>query len=139
MKRRYLSVAVALLALLCLGGTSVQSAAPQKAICAVEQAIACHPFEACERSLPGAVNLPVLMKLDRSAGVILSRRESGEERSSKIGAESGDDKTHVLQGVDDGNPWNMRIELKTGHFTMTSALSGIGFVAFGLCSSKLLK
>ncbi len=138
MKGRYLLVAVASMALLCLGGTSVQAATPQKAICAVEQAIVCQPFEECERLLPAMVNLPVLLKIDRSAGVILSRRESGEERSSKIGAESGDDTMHVLQGVDAGTPWNIRIELETGRFTMTSARSDVGYVAFGLCSSKLL-
>ncbi len=138
MPRRCLSVAVASMVFFCLGGTSVQAAASQKAICAVEQVIACQPFESCERSLPGAVNLPVLLKIDRSAGVVLSRRESGEERLSKIGAESGDDTMHVLQGVDAGTPWNIRIELETGRFTMTSARSDVGYVAFGLCSSKLL-
>lgn len=84
------------------------------------------------------MNLPVLLKIDRPAGVVLSRHESGEERSSKIGAESGDNTFHVLQGVDDGNPWNMRIGLESGRFTLTSATSDTGYIAFGLCSSKLL-
>jgi hypothetical protein len=114
-------------------------AAPERAICAVEQAIACPPFEPCERNLPGAVNLPTLMKIDRPAGVIISRREAGDARSSKIESESGDENSHVLQGVDDGNPWSVRIDLTTGRFTLTSAQPDTGYVAFGLCSAGILE
>ena len=89
--------------------------------------------------MPRAVNLPVLLKIDRSVGVILSRRESGEERSSKIDGESGDDTVHVLHGIDAWNAWTIRIDLETGRFILTSAQSEVGYVAFGLCSSKLLK
>lgn len=114
------------------------SAAPEKAVCAVEQAIACPPFQACERNLPAAVNLPSLLKIDRSAGIVFSRRESGEERQSKIGSEAGDDTSHVLQGIDRGNPWSMRIDLESGRFVLTSAQPESGYVAFGLCSAKIL-
>jgi hypothetical protein len=114
-------------------------AAPEIAICAVEQAIACPPFAPCERNLPGAVNLPALLKIDRPAGVILSRREAGDERSSKIESESGDENSHVLQGVDDGNPWSIRIDLNTGRFSLSSAQPDTGYIAFGLCSANILK
>lgn len=113
-------------------------AAPEKAVCAVEQAIACPPYEPCDRNLPAAVNLPSLLKIDRPAGVLISRREAGEERVSQIGSESGDDATHVLQGVDQGAPWSMLIDLATGRFTLTSARGDAGYVAFGLCSSRIL-
>ena len=134
-----LTISVVVSALIGLGGASVQAAASQAAICAVEQAIVCAPFEACQRALPRSINLPVLLKIDRSAGVVLSRRESGEERSSKIGAESGDDTFHILQGIDVGSPWSIRFDIKTGRFSLTSAQPVAGFVAFGICSSKLLK
>ena len=62
-----------------------------------------------------------------------------EERKSKIGTESGDDVVHILQGAEADSPWNMRIELETGRFTLTSAHSDVGYVAFGQCSSRLLK
>jgi hypothetical protein len=65
-----------------LGSFGVQAAPPQTAVCAVEQAIACPPFEACERSLPGAFILPTLIKIDRPAGTVLSRLDTGEERAS---------------------------------------------------------
>ncbi len=115
------------------------SAAPEKAICAIEQAISCPPFESCERNLPGAVNLPSLLKIDRAAGTVFSRRDSGEERVSEIGSEGGDDTSHVLQGIDQGNPWSMRIDLETGRFTLTSAQPESGYVAFGLCSARILE
>lgn len=117
---------------------SPAQAAPEKAVCAVEQAIACAPYEPCERNLPASVNLPSLLKIDRSAGVLISRREAGEERISKIGSESGNDATHVLQGVDEGTPWSMLIDLATGRFTLASARGDAGYVAFGLCSSRIL-
>jgi len=125
-------------ALLCLGPGEALAAAAEKAICAVEQTIACAPFEKCERSLPSAVNLPVLLKIDRAAGVILSRTQTGVERSSKIGSESGDDAHHVMQGVEGGEPWSMRVDLKTGRFTLANVQPDAGYVAFGVCSAKIL-
>lgn len=121
-----------------LGAFGAHAAAPEKAICAVEQAIACPAHENCQRSLPGAMNLPVLMKIDRPAGMVISRLESGEQRSSAIGTETGDDAVHTLQGVDGGAAWSMRIDLADGRFTLVSALKATGYVAFGSCSSALL-
>lgn len=125
--------------LACVSSLCAEAAAPDMAICAVEQAIVCPPFEACERSLPGAVNLPTLLKIDRPAGVIVSRREAGGERSSKIGSEAGDDAHHILQGVDEGAPWSIRIDLETGRFVLTSAQAEAGYVGFGLCSARILE
>lgn len=114
-------------------------ATPERAICAVEQAIACPPFEPCARNLAGAVNLPILLKIDRPAGVVISRRDSGGERISKIAGEAGDEASHVIHGIDEGNPWSLRVNLTTGRFTLTSAQEGVGYVAFGLCSASMLE
>ncbi|CTQ55339.1 hypothetical protein LP7551_03880 [Roseibium album] len=111
---------------------------PETAICGVEQAVACPAYEACERTLPSAVNLPALMKIDRAAGVILSKRESGETRTSKIASEMEGDGVHILHGAEDGRPWSIRIDLETGRFTLASAHDDLGFVAFGICSSGLM-
>jgi hypothetical protein len=135
--RRFGSFATA--SVIACGAALPAAAAPEQAICAVEQAIACPPFEPCERNLPSAINLPILLKIDRPAGVIISRRDSGGERTSKIAGESGDDASHVLHGIDDGNPWSLRVNLTTGRFTLTSAQEDVGYIAFGLCSAKMLK
>ena len=139
MKKRCLSTLCGAFAVFALGGLSAQAEAPEAAICAVQQVITCPQFEACERALPSSVNMPVLMKIDRLTGVIVSRRESGEERTSKIGTESGDDAVHILQGTEEGRTWSMRVKLETGAFTLTSADADVGYVAFGSCSSTLLK
>jgi len=122
-----------------IAAASSAQGAPEKAVCAVEQAISCAPYTACERSLPAAINLPSLLKIDRPAGQIVSRRESGEERVSKIGGDAGDEKTHILHGVDQGNPWSMLVDLETGRFTLTSTQRDVAFVAFGLCSASILQ
>ncbi len=119
-------------------GAQIANAAPEKAICAVEQAIACPPYEECQRALPAAVNLPSLMKLDRPSGTVMTNKEGGEERVSKIIGEAVDEDALMLQGIDGQHAWNMRIELATGHFVLTSAAPDAGYVAFGLCSSKIL-
>lgn len=130
-----LSVAAAILN---LSSLSVGAAAAEKVICGVEQAVACPAYEQCERTLPSAVNLPALMMIDRVAGVILSKRESGETRTSKIASEIEGDGVHILQGSEDGRPWSMRIDLETGRFSLASAHDDLGFVAFGVCSSGLM-
>jgi hypothetical protein len=113
--------------------------APEMAICAVEQAISCPPYAPCERNLPSAVNLPSLLKIDRPGGTVTSRLNVGEERKSKIDGEWGDDSVHVLHGIDESKPWSIRVDLATGRFTLTSAQEGVGYIAFGTCSSRLLE
>ncbi len=126
------------IAALGLSAASVRADVPETAICGVEQAVACPAYDQCERTLPGAVNLPSLMKIDRAEGVIVSRREGGETRTSKIASETEGDGVHILQGAEDGRPWSIRIDLKTGRFSLVSAQDDLGFVAFGDCSSELM-
>jgi hypothetical protein len=108
------------------------------AICAVEQAIACSPFEACERSLPGAINLPSLLKIDMEAGAILSVNASGAERSSPIAASTETEAAMTLQGVDNDHPWSLRVGLEDGRFALASVHEGASFSAFGVCSWGIL-
>ncbi len=132
------ALGVSALALAGLATTDAEAAAPDKAICAVQQVVACSPYEPCGRALPGGVNLPVLLKLDRKAGTIVSRRETGEERMSKIGSDTEDAGSVSLQGIDEGVVWGMSVQLDTGAFTMAGATDGLGFTAFGICTSSML-
>lgn len=128
---------VAALSLAAAGAGQADGMAP--AICAVEQTIACTPFEECQRNLPGAVNLPVLIRLDPAVGVIVSRTEAGEERHSEIAAttESGDDL--LLRGVDQGNPWSLRVSTVTGRFMLAVLTGEESVLAYGVCSRSLLQ
>ena len=60
----------AVVAATALSAVPAAAEAPNKALCTVQQAVACGAFEACERMLPGAVNLPALMLFDVDAGTI---------------------------------------------------------------------
>lgn len=138
MSIRQFAMGVGAMAFAGFAPAAAQATAPAKAICAVQQVVACAPYEPCGRILPGALSLPVLLKLDREAGHLISRRESGEERVSTIGSETGDANMHVLQGVDADVAWTMQISLEDGGFTMTAARFDVGYIAFGVCTSSML-
>ena len=110
-------------------------AQPSDAICAVEQIISCEAFQPCERSLPGGVNMPALIKLDHTNGVIVSRTISDGDRTSKIAMTEELEVGYVMSGVDDGNGWSFRIADENGRFTFASAHDGIAFIGFGVCAT----
>ena len=118
---------------------SASAQPPSKAICAVQQAVVCASVNACERSLPAGANLPALLRFDIDAGTIESRRDDGEFRTSKIASSSTHEDALVLQGSDDGHPWAMRINTKSGLFTLSILREDEGFVGFGVCSAKILQ
>lgn len=121
-----------------ISAMSVSVAAPKEAVCAMQQAVACGSFEACERALPAAMNLPALMRFNVDKGMIESRLENGDVRTSKIASSSTDKDTLVLQGVDGGHPWAVRVNTQNGRFTLTVLREGEGFLGFGVCSAKIL-
>lgn len=131
-------LATAFIAASALAG-GAHAAAPNAAICAVEQVAACPAYGECARTLPGAVNLPVLLKIDRAAGEVISRLDDGTNRTSAIGSEVEAEDNLILQGVDAGHPWGLRVELSDGRFVLVSAQAETGFTAFGRCSASLLQ
>jgi hypothetical protein len=128
--------AVALAVTICASAASAE--APKEAVCAVQQAVACGQYEVCERALPAAVNLPALMRYDLGKGIIESRRDDGETRTSKIASSSDEKEALILQGVDGEHPWAMRLNTKNGRFTLTVLREDEAFIGFGVCSSKIL-
>ena len=129
----------AVVAATALSAVPAAAEAPNKALCTVQQAVACGAFEACERMLPGAVNLPALMLFDVDAGTIESRHEDGAIRTSKIASSSSDGEALSLQGTDEGHPWAIRVNTENGSFTLTVLREGEGFLGFGVCSSRILE
>jgi hypothetical protein len=118
---------------------SAHTAYADVAVCATEQAISCAPYEPCDRSLPGAMNLPVLMKIDTEATTIASLQAGGGERSSRISSVAETEQAHLIHGADEHRPWVVQIDKATGRFTGTIAGSGIAFVLFGECTWELVK
>ena len=139
MKYRLLGYQTAVAAAVTFCALSASAETPKQAICAVQQAVACGSFEACERALPAGVNLPALMRFDVGAGIIESRHENGDIRTSKVTSSSTEGEALVLQGVDHGHPWAMRVNTKSGEFTLTVLREGEGILGFGVCSAKILE
>lgn len=109
------------------------------AICAIEQAIACAPFSECERNLPGAFNIPVLMKLDASKSRLTSIAENGQALTSEISSVVETETAIVLSGVDAGQPWAASIAKDTGRMSATVIKQSDTFIVFGECSWGLMK
>ena len=107
------------------------------AICAIEQAIACSPFIECDRNLPGAFNIPVLIKLDRAGSRMTSVAMGGQELMSEISSIVDTESEVVLSGVDNGHPWAARIAKDTGRMSATVIQSDDTFILFGECSWEL--
>ena len=115
------------------------TASADVALCAAEQAISCTPYEVCERSLPGAVNLPSLIKIDTEASEIVSVQSDGQERSSPVASFSETEASQLIHGADGDRPWVVQIDKATGRFTGTVAGDSVAFILFGECSWELMK
>jgi hypothetical protein len=129
--------------LICLGvllatGNPVY-AGPDQFICAAAQAIACSQDEPCIRGSAESVNLPLLLRVSLKEKVIISLREGGEQRSSKILEVIEGEETVVLFGVDKGSAWNIVIDRSDGRMTLTNATYDAGYIVHGACSAKILK
>jgi hypothetical protein len=127
------SLAAAILAL------PASAETPNDGICVMQQAVACGAFEACERALPAAVNLPALMRFDVAKGWIESRSQSGAIRTSKIASSSVEGGALLLQGVDGAHPWALRVNTTNGEFTLSILRELEGYLGFGVCSAKILE
>ena len=131
-----LSAAVVAVATLAL---TASAETPNEGICVMQQAVACGAFDACERALPAGVNLPALMRFDVGKGLIESRNQAGEIRTSKIASSSVDGDALLLQGVDGAHPWAMRVNTTNGEFTLSILRELEGYLGFGVCSAKILE
>lgn len=109
------------------------------AICAIEQAIACSPFSECDRNLPGAFNIPVLIKLDTASSRLTSIAMDGQELTSEILSVVETETAIVLSGVDTDHPWAASIAKDTGRMTATVIHPDDTFIVFGECSWGLAK
>ncbi len=108
------------------------------AVCAVEQIIACEAFKPCERTLPGGLNMPALIKIDHEAGVVVSLASEAGDRTSPIKDVEELEDGYAIHGVDRGHLWSIVYNTETSRFTFASPRQDIGFMGFGVCASKIL-
>ena len=108
------------------------------AICAVQQAIVCEAYSPCERALPGAVNLPALLRIHKDKKLVETRREDGSVRTSPFESASVTDDAYILQGTDEASPWGLRIDKSNGRMVFTVARADAGYMGFGVCSAAIL-
>lgn len=73
-------------------------AAPNTFICAAAEAVACAPDEPCTRGSAAKVNLPLIWKVNFKEKIIVSLRETGEERTSKILEVIEEENSLILNG-----------------------------------------
>jgi hypothetical protein len=115
-------------------GVLAQGATP---ICAIEQSIACSPFAECERNLPGAFNIPALIKVDIDGSRITSFSGDGQQLTSEIASADETETAVILNGADNGHPWSAIIAKDTGRLSATVIMSDDTFIIFGECSWEL--
>lgn len=110
----------------------------KNAVCAIEQAVVCGALQPCERSLPGGVNLPVLLKIDHAKKTVVSRSDDGSTRNSPFQTVVDVEGGYAIQGTDGDMPWTARVNTTTGRLMIMSLHPDDGYLLFGMCSASIL-
>ena len=122
------------------GGNAWAADAPM--ICAVTHAISCQKGGDCQSGSAGDLNMPLFLKIDPGKNEILSKKESGEKKTSIIKQTSRDADNHfvIYQGVEQGGAWSTVVDKTTGSMTISIAAGeNDAYIIFGACSTSLLK
>lgn len=109
------------------------------AVCAVEQVIVCEAFSPCERSLPGAVNLPTLFKIDHANAQVVSKSSDGTDRTSPFASVNDTANGYAIFGVDEDHAWELYLNASNQRFTFSSPRENVAYVGFGICASRIIE
>ncbi len=85
------------------------------------------------------MNLPVLLRVGLKDRTVQAHRQGAEPRTSAVSSLIAEGPVRVLQGAELGTGWTLVIDTSTGSATITASRAQEGFVAFGTCTSGLLK
>ena len=102
-------------------------------LCAVTQTVGCDAVGDCIQGPADAVNLPVFIKLDAQKKEVVTAREGGERRTSKILEVGTEGDALLFVGLEPGGSWSAILDKATGKMTATAAMNGQGFIVFGSC------
>ena len=134
-------VLIQLITVFILSGGNVWAAeAPM--ICAVTQAVACQKGGDCQSGSATDSKMPVLLKINPGKNEIVSKKESGEKKTSVIKQTTNDEAGRfvIYQGVEQGGAWSTVVDKTTGSMTISIAAGeNDAFIIFGTCSASLLK
>jgi hypothetical protein len=103
--------------------------------CALIEAIDCVPGNACNKGTAAALNLPQFLRLDFEKKVVTGDRPNeGGKLEAAIMDRADNEKSIILQGVQNDRGWSLDLAKATGR--MTVAISGIdeAFILFGACT-----
>lgn len=122
------------------GGSAWAAEAPM--ICAITQTIACQKGGDCQSGSAVSSDMSVLLKINPAKNEIVSRKESGETKTSTIKQTTNDNEGRfvIYQGVEPGGAWSTVVDKTTGSMTISvSAGENDAYIVYGTCSASLLK
>ena len=125
-----------------LGVSAGVMAADDPMICAVTQAMVCTKGEECTQGTASDINMPLFLKINPGENEILSLKEDGQRRVSKIknSAKDVDNRFVIYQGVEQGGAWSVVVDASSGAMTVSVAAGeNEAYVVYGACSQSLLK
>ena len=112
---------------------------PNIFICGAAEGFSCSQDQSCVSGSAKQIALPLLWKVNVAEKNIVSIREDGERRNSKILDTQEVENGLILLGIDHSTPWSIFIDTIDGKMTLTSTTRDAGFIIHGACSSKILE
>lgn len=131
-----LSSAILLSLVLLLPGAAIAGSfdGSKNLVCATLQISECDFDTGCARKTNREVDFPAFVDVEFDAKRLVAVVSEGEGRKTTIESVASKDGKTILQGAENGRPWNMVIDQDTGDMTSTIADVGATFTVFGACT-----
>ena len=108
----------------------------QPLICAPREFVSCAIGGDCQPETAETVDGPVFVKVSLGDKAISGTRSDGKVRDGVIENMKKTDARVVLQGIEGALGWTLAIATATGVMTLTATGDDVGFVAFGVCTTR---
>ena len=105
-------------------------------VCATLQISECDFESGCARKTNMEVDFPAFVDVEFDTKRLVAVVSEGEGRKTSIDTVISKDGKTIVQGAENGRPWNMVIDQSTGDMTSTVADIGATFSIFGACTPK---
>jgi hypothetical protein len=103
-------------------------------VCATLQISECDFESGCARKTNMEVDFPAFVDVEFDTKRLVAVVSEGEGRKTSIDTVISKDGKTIVQGAENGRPWNMVIDQSTGDMTSTVADIGATFSIFGACT-----